>query len=209
MSRLLTVLRSVKRPHHRVRLTADFRMDLHWWHTFSNQYNGISLILEHSTSAADEIVATDACLTGCGAVYNNECFHRTFPEHLISDSNLHIHHLELLTIVVACRTWGSQWQRKRIIMNCDNAASVHAINGTRSKDTFLSTCVRELWFLSSQHHFEIQAVHIAGIDNRLPDLLSRWHLDSQYGVNFHEITAGKPLQEILIEDVAFDFHSPY
>ena len=39
-------------------------------------------------------------------------------------------------------------------------------------------------FSAAIYEFEIRAVHIAGIDNRLADMLSRWHLDIIYAKHF-------------------------
>lgn len=209
MSRLLQPLRSVRKQHHHVNINAGFRQDLKWWETFLNVYNGISLILERSTPVADETLATDACLTGCGALCGTEYFHRIFPQHVISNADMRIHHLELLTVVICCKTWGPRWRRKRILIHCDNDASVHIINGTRSKDALLSAYARELWFLSSMYDFHLQATHIPGRDNRLPDLLSRWHLHTRYRNDFNKLTANMQLSEILVQDSDFELVSPY
>ncbi|KAK3747903.1 hypothetical protein QZH41_010206, partial [Actinostola sp. cb2023] len=67
MSRLLQMLRLLYRQHHHAHLTQNFRKDIQWWQTFLRSYNGISLILEDNTTPVpDAIVASDACLTGCG-----------------------------------------------------------------------------------------------------------------------------------------------
>ncbi|KAK3732238.1 hypothetical protein QZH41_001624 [Actinostola sp. cb2023] len=67
MSRLLQMLRLLYRQHHHAHLTQNFRKNIQWWQTFLRSYNGISLILEDNTTPVpDAIVASDACLTGCG-----------------------------------------------------------------------------------------------------------------------------------------------
>ncbi|KAK3745385.1 hypothetical protein QZH41_001423 [Actinostola sp. cb2023] len=69
MSRLLQMLRLLYRQHHHAHLTQNFRKDIQWWQTFLRSYNGISLILEDNTTPVpDAIVASDACLTGCGGI---------------------------------------------------------------------------------------------------------------------------------------------
>jgi hypothetical protein len=76
--------------------------------------------------------------------------------------------------MVSVKVWGRAWRGKKIIVQCENLASVIVLNSGRSRDHFLQSCVREIAYLSAIGEFQIRAVHIPGIDNRLPDLLSRW-----------------------------------
>ena len=69
------------------------------------QYNGVSLI-PPSVYCADTIV-TDACLIGAGGVFGNECFHTTFPDHIIEDTDYNINVKEILAIIVSLRLWAS------------------------------------------------------------------------------------------------------
>ena len=56
-------------------------------------------------------------------------------------------------------------------------------------------CLRELWFLSALHEFDIRARHIPGEHNLLADALSRWD-DPGYQVHF-----AKTSQELGISDI--------
>ena len=44
LSRLLDTHRSLRRPHHRIKLTADFKKHLRWWLCFLRVYNGVSFM---------------------------------------------------------------------------------------------------------------------------------------------------------------------
>ena len=68
LTRILDTLRSLRRNHHRVKLSAEFRKDIRWWMRFINVYNGVSLIPTQLWSAPDSIFSTDVCLTGCGGM---------------------------------------------------------------------------------------------------------------------------------------------
>lgn len=46
-------------------ISHDFKLDLLWWKIVLPHYNGISMMSEDWV-AADELLAVDACLTGCG-----------------------------------------------------------------------------------------------------------------------------------------------
>ena len=81
-------------------------------------------------------VSTDACLTGCGGLVFGEYFHVKFPDFSLSQ-DLPIPALELLAITVAIKTWAQKLQGLRLIVHCDNDASVHAINHKRSHNKFM------------------------------------------------------------------------
>ncbi|KAI8486041.1 hypothetical protein Bbelb_361410 [Branchiostoma belcheri] len=161
VSRMLETLRKLHRGNHRTRLSCDFRLDLEWWHRFLVSFNGVSLIAPTVVTAPDEIVATDACSTGCGAFSGGQFFHSVFPADLIERVDGKIHVLEMMAIVIAARKWGHRWAGLRILVHCDNAACVHVLNSGRSRDKHLLQCSRELWFLAASHNFELRASHIS------------------------------------------------
>ena len=70
-------------------------------------------------TSPDAVFSTDACLAGCGGVYDDQYFHGVFPP-FISEQNLDISSLELLIIVVALKLWGACWTGLRITVHCDN-----------------------------------------------------------------------------------------
>ncbi len=85
-------------------------------------------------SEPDAIFVSDACLLGCGAWYKEKgfYFHSQFPE-FIQQIGLHINAWEMLIIIVATKVWGRHWKGKRIIVNCDNEASVTVIKINRDR----------------------------------------------------------------------------
>ena len=186
-------------------MTNGFRADLRWWRLFLPQYNGISMMAVNQWSSPDKIFASDACLQGCGA-WNNEnrqFFHKTFPEKILRQK-LSINALELLTIVVAAKVWGKGWKRKRIVVQCDNEVSVMVLNTGRCRNPILANCLRELELLAARHKFEIRAHHISGVENRIPDALSRWDIDPMQRERFWRYTEGASAREIFVYDGLFD-----
>ncbi|XP_035665155.1 uncharacterized protein LOC118408444 isoform X2 [Branchiostoma floridae] len=81
VSRMLESLRKLRCNHHRCRLSRDFRRDLEWWRRFLHEFNGVSLIASTVYTAPDDIVATDACSSGCGAISNGR-YSRRLPVHV-------------------------------------------------------------------------------------------------------------------------------
>jgi hypothetical protein len=53
-------------------------------------------------SSPDEVLSSDACLDGFGAISSNQFVHALFPS-FIKENQLHINCLELLVIVIATK----------------------------------------------------------------------------------------------------------
>ena len=203
VSRMLNFLRTMPKDQV-VPLPYEFYKDVNWWRIFAPKYKGVSVMFLEEWSCPDEVAASDACLSGCGGICNNFFFHTEFP-HAILNLNLHINALELLTIVVCSKLWGHFWTGKRIIFNCDNEVSVMVINSGKARDLFLQKCLREICFIGGKFDFQLRAQHIPGVSNRIPDLLSRWHLNAQYRYEFDRVTSGSGWQELMVEDSLFQF----
>lgn len=199
LSRILNFLREMA-SQGPVALTPEFRQDLFWWQLFAPLYNGVSIMPIADWSVPDGVVSCDACLSGCGGWFEGLYFHTVFPQFIL-DMELHINELELLTLVVVCKLWGSQWKGMRIKIFCDNNTSVIVLNTGRTRDKFLQACLREICLLAANNEFEIRTVHLPGVENRIPDILSRWHLNVACHNDFAERTAGLDVQEC---DVAHD-----
>ena len=86
MSRLLNALRSCSSAPWRTihPISEDLRADINWWQYFLSKYNGVSVIPSDVIVSNPELFATDECLTGCGAVCFGECFHREFPDFILT-----------------------------------------------------------------------------------------------------------------------------
>ena len=114
-----------------------------------------------------------------------------------------IHHREVLAILMAARLWGHLWRNLRILVHYDNAAVVSSLNSGRVQDPILASCLRELWFLAGSLEFQLQAVHLSSTDNRLADLLSRWHLNPQFQEEFYVKTASCVMHEETVPSYYF------
>ncbi|KAK2568794.1 hypothetical protein P5673_006820 [Acropora cervicornis] len=100
MSRLLNELRLC----HSRRSIIFVSLDLRWWLHFLDKYNGVSAIGTAFLESGERLYSSDATLTGCGALCEGEYFHDLFPS-FITQQQLSITQLELLTVVVAVKRW--------------------------------------------------------------------------------------------------------
>ncbi len=136
ISRLLKFLRTLL-VLGKVGIPVWFKNDLLWWYHFLLFYSGVSTMAIAEWSRPDKVFSTYACLVGCGGwSADRRYFHTSFPE-AQSKKGLHINGLELLTIVVACKTLGDKWAGKRIVVQCDNELSVWIINTGKTRDHFM------------------------------------------------------------------------
>ena len=132
------------------------------------------MMLIESWCDPDSIISCDASLVGCGGWCELEgrYFHATFPPSIVA-MKLSINSLELLTIVITLKLWGSLLANQQIIIKCDNMSSVQVVNSGFSRDSFHQSCLREICYFAAINNFCIKAVHVKGVDNRIPDMLLR------------------------------------
>lgn len=150
-------------------------------------------------------LSTDACNTGAGRYFNGQYFHTPFPDSILQRFGDDINILELLTIMVALKLWGPALCGQRFIIRCDNSNSVLALNSGRSRTLGMQLCLREIWFLSALHDFELTAAHIPGNDNTLADHFSHWHLSPFHEAQFHKLTAHTLTTHLACPARLFDF----
>ena len=182
MNRMLNLFRA-KSHKRRIKLTAEFYHDLAWFIDFVTQFNGVILI-EKPFLDSSETIFLDACLEGIGAVWENYCYASPIP--LFSDFILHITHLEMVNLVVALRVWGQMWCHKRVILRCDNLAVVHVVKSGRTRDVYLASCARVIWWLCAAQDIQLDIIHVKGLENTVADTLSR--MSSRSPVNLELIS---------------------
>ena len=167
LNRMLALLRQ-NVNHRKILLHQQFFADLNWFLTFLDTYNGITY---YKITEQDAQVYLDASLTGLGGVYGSFVYALPIPKGFRDYS---IVHLEILNILVACKIWASQWENKKIQIFCDNLAVVEVLTSGRTRDETLAICARNIWLLSALYNIHFTFSHIAGVQNTIADLLSRW-----------------------------------
>jgi hypothetical protein len=201
IARMLNFLREMNRSGY-TSITEEFKLDIKWWLKYIVSYNGVSMMLEPRWYAPDEIIETDACLSGCGAVCGEEFFHMEFPQELLN-LELQINVLEMITILVAVQLWSNVLKCKKVLVKCDNMVSVNAFNNLNSRNRLLQACVRDILYICGSQDFQIKLVHIPGCENRTSDALSRWHLGSIYRDQFHASVEGRNMYQRNVDPSMF------
>ena len=137
--------------------------------------NGKTTIPDHQWCEPDHMIATDATLQGLGWICHKasgtQVFHCNVPKHL---EGTHIGVYEMLAILVGLRTWANYYKDKRILIQCDNSSCVSLLNTCRCWDNQMLSIARNIWMTCAKNNIQLKVVHIQGVDNRIPDILSRW-----------------------------------
>ena len=198
--RLRNGLKNMQRTHDTV--SQEMYRDIDWWRRFIRVYDRVSIMWMEQIPQGDALIATDACLTGMGATCMHEFIHCEFPKNITNTGKYKIHHLEMVALTVAVKVWSSQCMGKKFTVLCDNSAVVDIIRSGYSRDTLLQSMLRELMYVASVGKFEIVTKLIGTRENRLPDLLSRWHLHEKYRTSFNKET-GADWKEIKVPQTMF------
>ena len=150
----------------------EARKDIAWWARCILEHNGISLLWLVKEPGMDTLLQTDACPKGYGGISGQEYFRGRFPKELQS-KNIAI--LEMWAVMVALKIWAPQLRGKYFWIHVDNEAVASVLNTGRVREQELQNTLREIALITAENQFILKARHIAGVDNRIPDWLSRWH----------------------------------
>ena len=77
-------------------------------------------------------------------------------------------------VMAAIKLWATQLTGRYFWIHVDNEAVANVINSGRSREPELQNALRELALIAAKHQFVTKARHIPGVQNRVPDWLSRW-----------------------------------
>ena len=171
LRRLIDLSTKATRLDHFIRLNAEARADLEWWHQFIGPWNGVSLLSTLTAQTPVAVIYSDASGTwGCGAVCQSHWFQLKWST---SSENYHISIKELIPIVIATAIWGRNFRGKALHVKSDNIAAVAAINNQSSSVKEIAHLLRCLAFIMARFQIRVLASHIPGYTNELADALSR------------------------------------
>lgn len=172
LRRLYEITKTLRKPHHTVKLTRGCKDDLLVWQSFLEHFNGTCFFIDERMVSNDVFqLYTDASGTyGYGAVFGKSWFYGEWNEQWLSQN---ITVKELFPIVWAIEVWGNQMANRSICFNCDNEALVHVLNKQSSTEKNVMFLIRRLVLLSLQYNVLFSAIHLPGKLNILSDALSR------------------------------------
>jgi hypothetical protein len=150
--------------------------DLQWWILFLADSAHCRLLWDSHPTVTIEC---DASQHAGGAFCHSEWFYTAWCADLpgVNDSSINIK--ELVIVVSAAYRWAASLRNHRVVFCTDNAAVKAILNKGTSISPAATAFLRFLSLLAIHHNFAVSAVHVPGIDNNVPDAISRLHLPGQ------------------------------
>ncbi len=176
--RLIGLTLGLRKPHHKVRISAGAKMDLVMWLEFLGIFNGVSPFLHRQWQSNEGIdLFTDAAASiGFGGYFNGKWFHAKWaPELLALSPSIAL--LEFYPLVVAVYCWGDLLANHKVRFRCDNSAVVHIINKQTSRCDMIMHLVRLFVCRCLRCNIAFKAIHVPGVRNDIADSLSRFQVD--------------------------------
>ena len=74
---------------------------------------------------------------------------------------------------MAAELWGHEWRDKVVNIKCDSESAIAVCSTSKTKKHFLNMCLYNLWLITARYNIKLLVSHIRGVNNVLPDALSR------------------------------------
>jgi hypothetical protein len=177
--RLLAALRNgPRRPRRLDGATLD---DVRWWrHLLAGSCGTVPLCPEPWARENSHRVYTDAARSGWGMCFEGQWAYGTWPTHIqaaFDDVRISISDLELLCLNFAIETWGAQLAGRRLLMRCDNTATVANVTSQSSSRPLRAALLRRLFVFAALHGIQLGSTYINTKRNEHADALSRGDLN--------------------------------
>ena len=150
---MLDWLRQMPEPK-QVIIPAGFWADIHWWHKFISEFNGVWILPPSHWSPPDHVLSMDASTQVSAGLCEGEYFRVQFPSHFQAQP---LEVLEAATLMVCLKLWGHRLRGRRLKVICKNTPTLLVINNMRSPDPNLLAIAREITYTAARFEMEIRA----------------------------------------------------
>ncbi len=162
--------------HHYVPVSSQLKKDLRMWLSLLEQTKlGTPFLDVLETPALDIDFYSDASSeVGWGCFFRGQWAQGRWDHAVIQARGLTIAWLELYALTVGIYLWGHSFTGKRVIVNCDNTASVGMVNKQTSPCPKAMILIRMLFFSQLKFDYTLKAQHIKSEHNGIADSLSHF-----------------------------------
>ena len=167
------------KDRNRMRLTDGILADVQFWITALSVHRNMSITPRTFIGSSIEFWS-DATPFGGGAIVGNNWWACDWESLDVSRHDIdkmpektQITFFELLAVVMSCATWAHNWNAKLILSHCDNEGVVKLIDTRYSRHPPAMALLRRLFYLELEFDFRLTCIHIAGVDNKIADAISR------------------------------------
>jgi len=195
LQRIFNTLRPLRLPHHKVKLSSEFRADVEWWLAGLDIFN-TKHIISHKSQAIP--IFTDACTAGAGMVMPLDWAYIDWDLDAPALSAEHINVKETMAVILAIYRWAPCLQNSKVTVFTDNTTTRANINKGACKNPRLMHHLRHLFWLSCIYNFDITCLHIPGASNLWADSISRLRSPGHFMYWNSVCTAGAPLSDCAV-----------
>ena len=110
-----------------------------------------------------------------------------------------------MAIIVALKVCKEQIRNRHLLLFCDNSATCDIVNTGKVSNEFTQECLREICYLTARINTVVKVVFKPGVENRIPDFLSRWYTGDEFRNKFEKETEGIEVKEVIINPELFVF----
>ena len=197
LSRLLDLLREATNKQSVV-ISEKARADAWWCASFLHAFNGVTLA---KPDAAEVVAFVDSCLVGAGGACRGYGYYSIAYPDSITSGGLSISSLECFSVLLPLRIWVRAWSGLHVLLYCDNAATVSALESGRAQDPLIRGSLREVWWLSAVWDVQLTVRHRPGAEMEEADLLSRADTSPAFKTRFETYVRENPDSHIHVETV--------
>lgn len=191
---VLDVLRPLRLPSHKAKMTISVQNDLDWWIQCINAFNGqpmTQLCRPHVD------ITTDACNLAGGMTCGQDWAYVNWEMDYPDVQHLHINFKECLTAILAIYRWAPNLQHTSVTIHTDNMTTRAIINRGACKDyQHLMPHLRLLFWICNYYDIELSCEYLPGSLNIASDTISRLHQPGHLLYWHSLINAGHPFNVI-------------
>ena len=165
-----------------IRKTEAMNLDLRWWHTYLQSWNG-SRLLRKVESRREVFIWTDAAgQHGIGGYrldhpsQIHDVHHAFSIPHHSRRRRKDIQYKEMQALLYALRSWLSYLKGCNVYCHIDNDADLNGLRKMSMKGPAMAP-LRDIAMLTAQNDILLQPRWVASKDNELADDLSRFHFE--------------------------------
>jgi hypothetical protein len=183
---LIDATKGLPHPYAKQRVSDAIRDDLALWQRFLREWNGRS----SWRSASPVVIEHDASMSGFGfflrtlpADFNpallprwlqlGSAFAGYYADNHLPLVSRSIQWGELFSIACSVAIYGPYLRSRTLLVKTDNIADVHIINRQRTSAPDLQVLLRAIYRICAEYNIDIHAEHVPGVENVVPDHLSR------------------------------------
>ena len=178
LRRLLDRTNSMANRNSKVKVTVGMREDLATWLQFLKQYNGTTFFRALEVLPSTYLnMGADASKEGYGATFGKRWIQERYTgdwRALFEDKKIGITILELYPIYALIGVFGHKLRNATVLFHSDNTGVVEVLNKQTSSSRVAMRIVRPLVLLLIKHNIALRSVHVPGINNVVPDTISRF-----------------------------------